>query len=212
MANGDYDLTHKKILESGKKIFKEQGFEKANLRAICKEAGVTTGAFYGHFEDKESLFAELVEPLIAEVKRYYAMYENKSFDAYKKEKRIGKETIQKILESKAQGTIDTVLHFFENKDVFELLVFGSYGTKYSSFLDELIEIEDKNHFKILSMIYGANHVNDRITNRGIHLLNHAYFYALSEIAVHSEDKEEVRQNAILISNFFNEGWGKIRGL
>ena len=48
MANGDYDLTHKKILESGKKIFKEQGFEKANLRAICKEAGVTTGAFYGH--------------------------------------------------------------------------------------------------------------------------------------------------------------------
>ena len=85
MANGDYDLTHKKILESGKKIFKEQGFEKANLRAICKEAGVTTGAFYGHFEDKESLFAELVEPLIAEIKRYYAMYENKSFDAYKKE-------------------------------------------------------------------------------------------------------------------------------
>ena len=105
-----------------------------------------------------------------------------------------------------------VLYFFENKDVFELLVFGSYGTKYSSFLDELIEIEDKNHFKILGMIYGANHVNDRITNRGIHLLNHAYFYALSEIAVHSEDREEVKQNAILISNFFNEGWGKIRGL
>lgn len=212
MANGDYEVTHKKILDCGKKIFKEQGFEKANLRAICKEAGVTTGAFYGHFEDKESLFAELVEPLITEIKRYYAMYENKSFCAYKKEKRIEKETIQRILELKAQGAIDMVLYFFENKDVFELLVFGSYGTKYSSFLDELIEIEDKNHLKILGMIYGANHVNDRITNRGIHLLNHAYFYALSEIAVHSEDREEVKQNAILISNFFNEGWGKIRGL
>ena len=141
MANGDYDLTHKKILESGKKIFKEQGFEKANLRAICKSAGITTGAFYGHFKDKESLFAELVEPLIAEIKTYYAIYEKKSFDAYEKEKKIGKETIQKILDSKAQGAIDTVLYFFENKDVFELLVFGSYGTKYSNFLDELIEIE-----------------------------------------------------------------------
>ena len=52
MANGDFDLTHKKILECGKKIFKEKGFEKANLREICAQAGVTTGAFYGHFEDK----------------------------------------------------------------------------------------------------------------------------------------------------------------
>ena len=55
MANGDYEATHKKILDCGKNIFKTQGFEKANLRAICKSAGVTTGAFYGHFEDKEAL-------------------------------------------------------------------------------------------------------------------------------------------------------------
>lgn len=212
MANGDYEATHAKILDCGKIIFKEQGFEKANLRAICKAAGVTTGAFYGHFEDKEALFDELVGPLISQIKEYYTIYENESFDVYKKEDPIEKETIHKILESKAQGTIEMILYFFENKDVFELLVFGSYGTKYNSFLDGLIEIEDKNHFKILSMIYGENHVNDVITNRGIHLLNHAYFYALSEVAVHSENREEVKLNATLISKFFNEGWGKIRGL
>ncbi|MDU5807553.1 MAG: TetR/AcrR family transcriptional regulator, partial [Peptoniphilus harei] len=28
MANGDYEVTHNRILNSGKKIFKEQGFEK----------------------------------------------------------------------------------------------------------------------------------------------------------------------------------------
>lgn len=212
MANGDYDATHKKILDSGKKIFKEQGFEKANLRAICKEAGVTTGAFYGHFEDKESLFAELVEPLVIQIKKIYSMYENKSFEAYKKQDKIVKETIQKILASKAQGTIQMVLYFFENKDVFELLVFRSYGTRYSSFLDELIEVEDKNHLKILSMIYGDSNFNHIITCRGIHLLNHAFFYALSEVAVHSKNRQEAEQNAILISNFFNEGWGKLRGL
>ncbi|HFN2227445.1 TPA: TetR/AcrR family transcriptional regulator, partial [Enterococcus faecium] len=44
------------------------------------------------------------------------------------------------------------------------------------------------------------------------LLNHAYFYALSEVAVHSQNKEEVKLNASLISQFFNEGWRKIRGL
>ena len=154
VANGDYEKTHKKILDCGKKIFKDQGFEKSNLRAICKAAGVTTGAFYGHFEDKEALFSELVEPIVSQIQRSYTMYEDRSFDVYKKEKHIKKETIYKILESKAQGAIEMVLYFFEHKDVFELLVFGSYGTKFNNFLDEIIEREDKNHFEILSMIYG----------------------------------------------------------
>lgn len=212
VANGDYEKTHKKILDCGKKIFKDQGFEKSNLRAICKAAGVTTGAFYGHFEDKEALFSELVEPIVSQIQRSYTMYEDRSFDVYKKEKHIKKETIYKILESKAQGAIEMVLYFFEHKDVFELLVFGSYGTKFNNFLDEIIEREDKNHFEILSMIYGEDHVNDVITNRGIHLINHAYFYALSEVAVHSKSIEEVKLNATLISEFFNEGWRKIRGI
>ena len=212
VANGDYEKTHKKILDCGKKIFKDQGFEKSNLRAICKAAGVTTGAFYGHFEDKEALFSELVEPIVSQIQRSYTMYEDRSFDVYKKEKHIKKETIYKILESKAQGAIEMVLYFFEHKDVFELLVFGSYGTKFNNFLDEIIEREDKNHFEILSMIYGEDHVNDVITNRGIHLINHAYFYALSEVAVHSKSIEEVKLNATLISEFFNEGWKKIRGI
>lgn len=212
VANGDYEKTHKKILDCGKKIFKDQGFEKSNLRAICKAAGVTTGAFYGHFEDKEALFSELVEPIVSQIQRSYTMYEDRSFDVYKKEKHIKKETIYKILESKAQGAIEMVLYFFEHKDVFELLVFGSYGTKFNNFLDEIIEREDKNHFEILSMIYGEDHVNDVITNRGIHLINHAYFYALSEVAVHSKSIEAVKLNATLISEFFNEGWKKIRGI
>ena len=212
VANGDYEKTHKKILDCGKKILKDQGFEKSNLRAICKAAGVTTGAFYGHFEDKEALFSELVEPIVSQIQRSYTMYEDRSFDVYKKEKHIKKETIYKILESKAQGAIEMVLYFFEHKDVFELLVFGSYGTKFNNFLDEIIEREDKNHFEILSMIYGEDHVNDVITNRGIHLINHAYFYALSEVAVHSKSIEEVKLNATLISEFFNEGWKKIRGI
>ena len=122
MANGDYEKTHKKILDCGKKIFKEQGFEKANLRAICKAAGVTTGAFYGHFEDKEALFNELVEPIVNQIQSSYAMYEDESFDVYKRENHIKKETISKILESKAQGAIEMVLYFFEHKDVVEFTI------------------------------------------------------------------------------------------
>ena len=37
--------TQMKILEVGKKEFLEKGYAGANLRNICKRAGVTTGLF-----------------------------------------------------------------------------------------------------------------------------------------------------------------------
>ncbi len=52
MSNSSYQETHERILKSGLAAFLEEGFEKANLRRICKAAGVTTGAFYKHFKDK----------------------------------------------------------------------------------------------------------------------------------------------------------------
>ena len=53
MASGSYEVTHTKILESGKKMFLRNGYKRTNLRDLCGEAGVTTGAFYRHFKDKE---------------------------------------------------------------------------------------------------------------------------------------------------------------
>lgn len=36
MAVGTYEITHEKILESGKKLFLENGYERTNLRELCK--------------------------------------------------------------------------------------------------------------------------------------------------------------------------------
>ena len=56
--------TRQKLLVSAKKEFMEKGYVKASLRNICKNAGVTTGALYFFFKDKEDLFGNLIrEPL-----------------------------------------------------------------------------------------------------------------------------------------------------
>lgn len=182
------------------------------MRAICNAAKITTGAFYGHFVDKEALFVELVNPLVKEIKYYYSLYEKYSFEFYKKEESITSDTIQNILDKKLKGSIEMVKYFFKNKDIFEMLVFGSYGTKYNNFMDSIIDLEDINHIKILNMIYGEDEYDKVITKEGIHLINHAYYYALSKVAVHSRNINEAEKNALLISQFFNEGWKKMRGL
>ena len=47
-----------RLLEAGKEEFRDRGFLKASLRAICKKADVTTGALYFFFESKAALFED----------------------------------------------------------------------------------------------------------------------------------------------------------
>ena len=72
MAYGTYDETHQRILESGRKMFLEKGFERTNLRDLCAEAGVTTGSFYRHFTSKEDIFSFFVRPAVDEIRQIFA--------------------------------------------------------------------------------------------------------------------------------------------
>ena len=58
--------TKERLLQSGKEEFLQHGFQNASLRRICANAGVTTGALYFFFRNKEDLFGSIVgKPLAA---------------------------------------------------------------------------------------------------------------------------------------------------
>ncbi len=189
----------------------EDGYEKSNLRGICEAAGVTTGAFYKYFSGKEDLFEELVEPLASQILNLYRKYEGESFDIYNSDEGLNREKISEVLKIKSEASVSSVSFFYDNKEAFRLLMFSSYGTKYENFIDRIVEFEDANHKKILNMIYKEGY-KSVITDEGLHLINHAYIYALAELVVHTDNKEQAVENAKIISNFFSDGWKKIRGL
>lgn len=49
------------ILDAGKRLFPQQGFEGTSMDAIAAEAGVSKLTVYSHFTDKETLFKEVVQ-------------------------------------------------------------------------------------------------------------------------------------------------------
>jgi AcrR family transcriptional regulator len=53
--------TRTKIMDSAIKLFSTRGFNKASVDDICKEAGISKGAFYHHFESKQALFLALLD-------------------------------------------------------------------------------------------------------------------------------------------------------
>ena len=52
--------TRARIVEAGARAFKRHGFKGAGIDGVMSEAGLTSGAFYRHFESKDALFAEVI--------------------------------------------------------------------------------------------------------------------------------------------------------
>jgi AcrR family transcriptional regulator len=52
--------TREKVLEAGKRLFSERGYEGATIRDIAGVAGMSTGAIFASFADKSDLFGEIL--------------------------------------------------------------------------------------------------------------------------------------------------------
>lgn len=76
--------TQNALVKAARALFLENGFAQASTPEIVKKAGVTRGALYHHFPDKQALFAAVVEAeasaLAAEIKTS-AVSANNSRDA-----------------------------------------------------------------------------------------------------------------------------------
>ena len=59
--------TRAKLLEAGRRLFEERGYEAVGTPEIVAAAGVTRGALYHHFDGKRELFAAVYEAIEAEI-------------------------------------------------------------------------------------------------------------------------------------------------
>ena len=54
------EATRQRIVEAAGRRFKQDGIDGAGVAAVMSDAGLTNGAFYGHFTSKEDLVANVL--------------------------------------------------------------------------------------------------------------------------------------------------------
>lgn len=59
--------TRERLLEAGRELFGERGYEATSIEALLGAAGVARGALYHHFETKEALFDAVLDAVVAEM-------------------------------------------------------------------------------------------------------------------------------------------------
>ncbi len=63
---------HAAVIEAAARLFKTHGINGVSVPELMAEAGLTHGAFYGHFKSKEELAVAACEQAFAEKKQLYA--------------------------------------------------------------------------------------------------------------------------------------------
>ena len=67
------DRTRAKLLEAARSLIREKGYEQTTLEDIAERAGMTTGAIYGNFKNRDDLFIALGQaywaPIVPSAKR-----------------------------------------------------------------------------------------------------------------------------------------------
>ena len=148
-----YEITHEKILNSGKQLFLKNGYERTNLRELCKEAGVTTGAFYRHFADKSAIFTELVDEAAGELLSKFDIAEDECFDY------LDKGNTDEVWKISSEAVIEFIEYTYMHFDAFKLILCCSDGTKYSDYIDRLVERDLKSTYRMFEVLeIGRAHV------------------------------------------------------
>lgn len=196
---GDEKETVKKLLESARIEFMEKGFMKASLRNICKNAGVTTGALYFFFKNKDELFTSLVKQPLEQVSNIMiSHYEQESFE-------MEKALMGKNMDTDLRAAYEITHKLYQHRESFILLLSKSQGSSMESALDELIALSDQNYRKLadgFSKAYGTSRVDDDF----IHWLSHMLVDVFVYMITHIETEEEASKYINHAVSYMLKGW------
>ena len=160
--------TRQHLLECAKREFLEKGYMKASLRNICKEAGVTTGALYFFFKDKEDLLAALVEEPLRQL---YAIMEEHYATEMHNEDQVAQLDIADDGDLEASRQI--IRQMYANREAFLLLLTKSQGSRFENCLDEVVDISEQQYRRLCDMVTNATgrpRVDDYMTHWMAHIM------------------------------------------
>ena len=188
--------TRERILQYGMDSFLKHGFKGAPLRKIVAEAGVSTGAFYGYFANKEELFYALTDETVSQ---FTALLDGvrQEMRALPPDRRLFEMCgvyIRRIPE-----IVDFLL---ANPKEIRLILTGSQGTKYEHFWESLQECNSEN---IQSSAQAANAQIQPLSKDTVRLLMSGYFSMLAKLILEETDRDKIIRCMTEVAKVFEKG-------
>lgn len=177
MNQNDRENSKELIIRAGKQEFLKYGYKGASLRNICKQAGVTTGAFYFQFENKEQLLDEILRPVIT---YFSAMVQKSTMEEFEGES------------SSADGDEQMLEILWNYKEECQILLEGTAGTAYEKVFEELQE-GLRQGFLLFFGKYGISDVDEKLLDVIVRMRVESYLTIIRKEYTLEETKKLARQ-------------------
>ena len=191
-----------RIMESAKKEFLSNGFEKASLKTICEDAGVTTGALYKRYKGKEELFCAVVEDPVVALE-----------DFVEKRSAVPASSLSDNMLIEAWEMNENMFSWFrflyQYHDGFVLLISGSAGTRYANFQHDLVESMTTKTYEYFLEAKNRGLTHTDISMVEMHILLSAFWTTVYEPFIHGYTWDQIEAHCKLVCNLFN--WNKVLG-
>lgn len=192
--------TKEKLIASAKAEFMEKGYAKASLRKICANAGVTTGALYFFFDDKEDLFRAIVEPPLAtlvDMMQEHFMEDEQIFsrpDAYEHQEGDHDEIAELLIH-----------HLYQNYDAFLLLLTKAQGTAFADSLEQIVDMTEQRFAVAVGWIARQKAGRRQANFYLIHWMAHMTVDAFVHLLTHEREEAMAVEQMKVILNFIVKG-------
>ncbi|MGN0351017.1 MAG: TetR family transcriptional regulator [Roseburia sp.] len=196
MATRDHSLD-KPILESAKKEFLAKGFEKASLKVICENAGVTTGAVYKRYKDKEALFAAVVEETVDDLDKI--VDERCSVDVTM----LSDDALIGAWDMNNGDMMWWFQYLFEHYEGFVLLISCAETTRYANFQHDWVEKMTQGTYTYYEEAFRRGLATSKISRTELHILLTAFWATIYEPFIHGYTFEQMEEHCQLVCQMFD---------
>lgn len=121
-----------RLLASAEAEFLDKGFIKAELKTICENAGITTGAVYKRYKGKEEVFCAVVDDIAGRLDAFVEERSNIDFSS------LSDEEIYQSWQMTYDAMIPLFNLLYKHHDTFTLLINKAAGTRYENFNHDFV--------------------------------------------------------------------------
>ena len=197
--------TLEKIQEAALAEFLDKGFLGASLRQIVKNAGVTTGAFYGYFSSKEALFASIVEP-------HAAALMGKFMEAQTSFAELPEEEQPDHMGVESSDCVHWMVDYIcAHREPVKLLLCRAEGTSYEHFVHNMVETEVEYTLQYIEVLRRLGWDIPTLDHSLCHIIASGMFNGIFEIVVHDMPREQALRDVDQLRDFYTAGWVKLMG-
>lgn len=193
-----------RILDSAREEFLKKGFIKSDLKTICDNAGVTTGAVYKRYKGKEELFSAVVSDVVMALDSFLENRAGTDFSSL---------TDEEIRDSWIMN-YDSMIPMFRMLrsygDDFKILIDKSAGTRYESFSHDYV-IKLSNAYELFYReAYKRGIAREKVSRDEFHILLTSFWSSICEPFVHDMTEKQMEEHCHMMCRFFN--WAAVIGI